>query len=76
MPSTAKLVAVTDNKVHAHLPESDETLCGLIVLESDRKRFYTGRERDMCARCVRGAVKVRQVGAGSVGLPLQEIRNL
>lgn len=68
---------MTDTKVHAHLPDSDETLCGLIVLESDRKRFYNGVHRPICQRCLRSrSVILRQVGAGMVGLPLQDVRHL
>lgn len=77
MPSTARFVAVTDAKVHAHLPDSDDTLCGLIVLESDRKRFYNGVNRPVCQSCLkRRTILIRQVGAGMVGSPMQAIRGL
>lgn len=78
MPSTARLLTAEANKIHAFVPGEGHTLCGLAVnvdLEEAR-RFYNDVRREMCQRCVPRAIKIRQVGAGSVGLPLQVIRNL
>lgn len=89
MPSTARLLsAMGSDKIHAHRPGEDATLCGLSVIDPEDyedenypprsadftgRRYYIGLYRLMCVRCATEALKARALAEG---VPLQEVRSL
>lgn len=89
MPSTARLLsAMGTDKIHAHRPSEDTTLCGMDVVDAEDyegenypprsadwtgRRYYIGLNRLMCVRCATEAFKARALAES---VPLQEVRVL
>lgn len=90
MTDTAILLSAQgSNKIHAHKPDSDQTLCGMQVIDPEDfepgdypnrsadwtgRRYYIGLQRLMCERCTREAMRVRVVAEGRVSFPLASVR--